>query len=404
MNTRRRRIPCFEVLEPRCLLTTLYDGASGTTPDQQGWLYLTDPLVGASTSQQMNGTVVELDSTADHSEKAGYFSTTHPDLGALDRVAGYHLRFQMQLLAESHASTDRAGLSIIALSQDLVGIELGFWTDRVWAQDDAPLFVHAEEAFTDLTVEAVYDLYIDRDRYTLLKDQQFMLTGPLRDYSQFGAPYDRANLVFIGDDTSSAVAHTALSRIEVDYNTQPVLCVVHQGQDLADGDTIDFGPLPLHATGVEETLTLSNEGDAPWYLDTGLASPPFETLSSPNTFLLPGATTAWVVGTDTDQVGRRAGLLTMESNDPSRGSLQFTLLGYVHSGPPFQNPLDPLDVNDDRAVAPGDAIRVVSYLNRFGAGAELPTGSPPPFLDVNGDDAISAIDAILVVNHLNERA
>ena len=113
--------------------------------------------------------------------------------------------------------------------------------------------------------------------------------------------------------------------------------------------------------------------------------------------------TEWVVETDTDQVGHRDGLLTIESNDPSRGSLQLTLRGYVHSGPPFQNPLDPLDVNDDRAVAPGDAIRVVSYLNRFGAGAELPTSSPPPFLDVNGDDAISAIDAILVVNHLNER-
>ena len=401
MTAWQQRSLCVETLESRCLLTTLYDAELGTTPDQQGWLYFTDPLVGASTSQQMNGTLVELDSTLDRSEKAGYFSTMHPDLGVLDRSAGYHLRFQMRLLTESHGSADRAGLSIIALSQDLVGIEIGFWTDRVWAQDDAPLFVHAEEALADVTVEAVYDLYIDRDRYTLLRDQQFLLTGPLRDYSTFGAPYDRANLVFVGDDTSSADAHAAVARIEVHYDTQPVLCAVHQGQELADGDTIDFGPLPLQSTAAEETLILSNEGAAPWYLDEGLVSLPFQTESPPSVVLLPGATTEWVVETDTDPVGHRDGLLTIESNDPSRGSLQLTLRGYVHSGPPFQNPLDPLDVNDDRAVAPGDAIRVVSYLNRFGTGAELPTGSPPPFLDVNGDDAISAIDALLVVNHLN---
>ncbi|MEE3371391.1 MAG: dockerin type I domain-containing protein [Planctomycetota bacterium] len=403
MTFGQQRSLCVEMLESRCLLTTLYDADLGTTPDQQGWLYLTDPLMGASTTQQMNEAVVELDSTADRSEKAGYFATAHPDLGALDRMAGFHLRFHMRLLAESHASMDRAGLSIIALSQDLVGIELGFWTDRVWAQDDAPLFVHAEEAVTDVTVDAVYDLYIDRDRYTLLQDQQFLLTGPLRDYSAFGAPYDRANLVFVGDDTSSAAAQTAVARIEVHYDTQPVLCAVHQDQELDDGDTIDFGPLPLHSTDAEETLTLVNEGQAPWYLDEGRVSPPFQTQVPPSVFLLPGATTEWVVETDTDQVGRREGLLTIESNDSAHGSLQLTLLGYVHSGPAYQNPLDPLDVNDDRVVAPGDAIRVVSYLNQFGAGAELPTDSPPPFLDVNGDDAISAIDAILVVNHLNER-
>ena len=403
MAARQRRNLCYEPLEPRSMLATLFDGGLGTTPDQQGWLYLTDPMVGATTRQTVIDDAVLLDSTIDDSEKAGYFATLHPGLDSLDRFAGYHLHFQVQLVAETHASQDRAGLSVIVLSQDLAGIELGFWEDRVWAQDDAPLFVHAEEASADLTEAARYDLYVDQDRYTLLRDQQFLLTGALRDYSRFGAPYDRANLVFVGDDTSSAAAATVLKEIGVAYGTQPVLCVAHQGRELSDGEVLDFGPLPLHSTDARETLTVSNEGSAPWFLDDHQLSHGFETLSAPHTFLLAGESTEWSLGTDTGSTGARNGLLTIDSNDRLHPEWRLSLRGYVHAGPAFQNPQEPLDVNDDGEVAPGDAIRVISYLNRVGLGAPLPRTAPPAFLDVNGDDAVSAVDAILVVNDLNRR-
>ena len=404
MAGRHRRSLCYETLEPRSMLATLYDGALGTAPDQQGWLYVTDPLVGAAASQTIDGDAVLLNSTADDSEKAGYFASAHPQLAPLDRLAGYHLRFQIQLITEAHTSQDRAGLSIIALSQDLAGIELGFWSDRVWAQDDTPLFVHAEEAFADLTVAAVYDLYVDQQRYTLLRDQQFLLTGSLRDYSRFGAPYDRANLVFVGDDTSSAEALTALMRIEVEYGTRSQLCVEYDGRPLSDGDVLDFGPLPQDSTDARETLTLSNDGSAPWYLEDSLVSAAFETLSAPDPLLLAGESTEWSLGTDTGSLGPRSGLLTIDSNDSAHPEWGLSLRGYVYTGPPFQNPAEPLDVNDDGAVSAGDAIRVISHLNRIGLGALLPRTSPAPFLDVNGDDAISAIDVILVVNDLNRRA
>ena len=43
----------------------------------------------------------------------------------------------LKLLSETHSTNDRAGLSLIVLSSDLRGIELGFWTNEIWAQSGA---------------------------------------------------------------------------------------------------------------------------------------------------------------------------------------------------------------------------------------------------------------------------
>lgn len=71
----------------------------------------------------------------------------------------------------------------------------------------------------------------------------------------------------------------------------------------------------------------------------------------------------------------------------------------------WQNPLYPLDVNDDLSLAPIDAILVVDDLNRHGArplGEPYPSTLPhQPYLDVNGDQFVAPIDVLLVVNRLN---
>lgn len=206
--------------------TVLYDGALNTgTPNTQGLFYAAN---GPNATQSFAAGVTTLDTTQKKSESAGYsagiFNKPAP---MLDRAAGYSVRFTTQLISEDHAGTnDRAGFSVIALSSDNTGIELGFWTDQIWAQDDDPvLFTHAEEAAFDTTAGLItYDLAIQGDGYALSSGGTSILAGNLRDYSAFGAPYTIKNFIFLGDDTSSAQAESKLSFVSVTTNmptTQP---------------------------------------------------------------------------------------------------------------------------------------------------------------------------------------
>jgi hypothetical protein len=96
------------------------------------------------------------------------------------------------------------------------------------------------------------------------------------------------------------------------------------------------------------------------------------------------------------------------------------------AGPPFQNPANNLDVNNDTFVAPIDALLAINYLNIFSSmtGGNIPLPptappfpAPPPvldptgggvrgnglFLDVNGDSFLTPLDPLLVINFLNAR-
>jgi hypothetical protein len=126
------------------------------------------------------------------------------------------------------------------------------------------------------------------------------------------------------------------------------------------------------------------------------------------------------------------------------------------SAPPWTNPREPLDVDDDANVGPADALQVVNLLNTHGGPVHLQlhappaddglavervlpagTGTPvsedpsavvstigdvpadaamgdaesesffaaiPPYPDVNGNRWVTPLDALLVVNHLNQTA
>lgn len=212
----------------------LYDGSDGSTLAGQGWLYLQNPLFTNQSTYGASGGTTTLDTTAVTSDQAGFFShlpgsTTayHPDLQGivLNRLTGFSLDFGVQLFAETHNSTDRAGFSIILLSSDLLGIELGFWANQIWAQSGPPadvqLFDHAESSATFDTTSSLidYSLAFYQDTYTLYAAANPVLTGSLRDYSSFGLPYTTANFIFFGDDTSSAEASAAISYINL--NQQP---------------------------------------------------------------------------------------------------------------------------------------------------------------------------------------
>jgi hypothetical protein len=192
--------------------TLLYDGGAGSPPSSQSWIYLWNPIFSAQAVQSLSTRGVVLDTTAAMGDQAGWFGN---GLTTLDRTQGYSLRFDLRIIEESHSSGSRAGLSIIALSQDSVGLEVGFWEDKVWVQGDSPLFVREETATFDTTAALrSYHLNVLGSAYTLVADGLELLSGSLRDYSGFGWPYDLTHFLFIGDNTSSGEAHFELARIE----------------------------------------------------------------------------------------------------------------------------------------------------------------------------------------------
>lgn len=227
---------CLAPLVATAQQTILYDGAIGDgtqTPDQQGLAYLTIPIPPESATQQAANGITTLDTTGDRFDHAGYFGL--PDsMPTLDRTTGYTLSFTLRIIEETHADSDsnedskddRAGFSVILISDDLEGIELGFWKYEIWAQHDGmPLFTHNEGVTFPTTDTVRYDLAVQEATYTLMADSTAILTGSLRNYSAFPGipgvppgvlnPYTTPNLLFLGDNTTAASARFALSWVAI---------------------------------------------------------------------------------------------------------------------------------------------------------------------------------------------
>lgn len=205
--------------------TVLYDGARNTgTPNSQGFLYQTLPIPPAGATQSFANGVTTLDTMPARGDMAGYVGRL-TQVPQLDRTEGFKVRFTMQVVEEDHSNSDnngdgvgdRAGFSVIVLSSDRKGVELGFWMDEAWAQDNGDaLFTHAEGASIDTTAAlATYDLTIQDATYTLSRAGAPVLSGPLRDYSVFGPPYTTPDFIFMGDDTSSARARVNITFVSV---------------------------------------------------------------------------------------------------------------------------------------------------------------------------------------------
>jgi hypothetical protein len=213
----------------------LYDAALGGTPDTQGKLALRASPDAIATQVFAEGCTI-LDSMASQPDAAGYFADPR-GIPALDRAAGYALRFTVQVIEEYHADSDknadgigdRAGFSVIVLSSDTKGIELGFWKDQIWAQEQGAaeppagtLFTHAESAPFDTTSRVIaYTLAVQGDQYELSSDGATILRGRLRDYTTFEGPvnpYRTPNFIFLGDDTGSARAVIKLAYVALSTN------------------------------------------------------------------------------------------------------------------------------------------------------------------------------------------
>lgn len=189
----------------------LFEARSDRWPTDQGWSYAAVP--GLAERQHL-GHAVRLVTTATPIEAAGYARQITPPL---DRRVGFNLVLRFRLPVEQHTRNDRAGFSVILLDAERRGIELGFWTNQVFAQADQPLFTRAESTsylFAAEPVEIVLSLHATH--YRLYANGTPLLTGPVRDYTAFtGFPdvYETPNFIFLGDDTTSAAAEVELAAV-----------------------------------------------------------------------------------------------------------------------------------------------------------------------------------------------
>lgn len=208
----------------------LYDATSGHIPSTQLMNFIDFPP-GVATPAYENAVTV-LDTTTSGSETyAGWVSNAGSTSGfpLLDRVAGFHANFSVQVESEDHSNHNRAGFSLIILSNDTTGIELAFWEDEIWVQNDeatGELFTHGEAVSFDTTAGLIsYQLTSINDTYTLTANGLTILSGPLRDYNKFEGfpdPYQTPNFLFIGDNTTSAQARIRLGSVSV-TGLEPIL-------------------------------------------------------------------------------------------------------------------------------------------------------------------------------------
>jgi len=203
-----------------CGLIELYSGNG--LPANESWLaYGNDSLItgGSATQTGVAGGVqlqTDLAVSAGYSNYQPGFSLKNGTYPSLKRADGFALDFRLQVLSENHVSNDRAGFSVTFLDEDHRGIELGFWTDEIWAQADTPLFQRAESASVSTTAVHDYRLEVLGAGYTLFQSGNSILTGSLRNYEAFSGPvdpYELPNFLYMGDNTSSAEANVILGPI-----------------------------------------------------------------------------------------------------------------------------------------------------------------------------------------------
>jgi hypothetical protein len=210
----------------------LYDGSLGTLPGFPFWAYEEEDDAGNQTTPFLQNNAVVIDTTGNRDIKAGFSTRTdlNPALAqSMDRTKGFTLWVKAQLLSEEHFTDedplkDRAGYNVIVLSEDLLGIEIAFWENEIWAQEFVPgdgsqRFIKAEGTAADPTSgQRQYAIWVRGDEYRFFLDGNAGFQGSLRDYSTEGFPYNEANFIFFGDNSTSALGASATANVSLSFH------------------------------------------------------------------------------------------------------------------------------------------------------------------------------------------
>jgi hypothetical protein len=225
----------------------LYQPSAGLTPNTStadGGPYLNFGQSGGGTQNSLGLAGTNLNTTNANTTAAGYSNRgvnilTNPvtpgalinsSFPNLDRSTGFTLKFNVEILSESSASSDRAGFSVIALSSDRQGIEIGFQDNfevgTVFAQN---LNFTQGDNFSSFELLGIfrsptdYELEIFGNTYTLRANNNQILNGNLRLYNDAALfnPYKTPNFIFLGDDTSQAQANINLRNVSITTTAVP---------------------------------------------------------------------------------------------------------------------------------------------------------------------------------------
>ncbi|WP_420628737.1 Calx-beta domain-containing protein [Candidatus Leptofilum sp.] len=230
--------------------TLLYDSSQSNTPSDQNFSYQAlnpQPPFTTQATQIYSAPITVLNTASQLNDYAGY-TVNQPAMPALDRDAGYQLRFDMRLISEDHSgNNNRAGFNVILLSEDVYGVEMAFWENEIWVQEGngADLFTQAEGTLFNTTNTLTnYALTVISNTYLLAANGMPLLSGNLRQYTDWEPPsmilpdpYEQPNQLFLGDDTSSAGAEVWLGDVAIETEIAPTISVEQTAVSLPEATT-----------------------------------------------------------------------------------------------------------------------------------------------------------------------
>ncbi|BAY08331.1 DUF4347 domain-containing protein [Calothrix sp. NIES-2098] len=341
-------------------LVPLYNSSLGSTPNTQGWLQFgASPALGSSVP--LGGTQSIVQTTTGYETKlvstqfggAGYSNYNaglpiqlNPALPVLDANKGFTVSFDLKINSESHSQDDnndgiqdRAGFSVIVVTSDNTkAIELGFWGDQIWAQNDGPnvapgstrtLFTHSateSASYDTMSTLSHYDLTIKGDTYSLFAagGKVPILTGILRNYTAFDHtsagplgtslpydPYERTNFIFLGDNTTAAQADVNLKNITLETNNRVRFVPATDSNGTAGIKFRGWDGTDGLASGTAGVNTAVGGGTTPFSTDVETAG---ITINPVNIFTGTSANEAFVATTKTDIFDGKDGLDRVSAN------------------------------------------------------------------------------------------
>ena len=175
---------------------------------------------------------------------------------------------------------------------------------------------------------------------------------------------------------------------------------VFDGTDFSSGiwdafaTTVALNTIPGHEQFAQSSVIFNSLGD------DVLATGTVVTLSIDTTDFSAGNTFDLLL--DSPQIGAPSNFILFGGTglppEISNGSI--TLVS------PWQNPIDPIDVDGDGSIFPLDALTSINEINARGTGPlplppVPPPDGPPPYYDVDGDGSLLPIDVLAVINHIN---
>jgi hypothetical protein len=230
------------IYQPQSLSLTLYNGDLRNSPTSQGELSFGAlsssgmPLAPMGFESITTGGVSVI-TNANGAEYAGYSnynpltaSFLNPSFPTLDQNKGYSILFNFSLDTTTDNSPNRAAFSLTAIGEGNQGIEIGFESNTIFAQNSN--FTRGENVSFSTSENIDYEVKVLGNQYQLLANNSEILNGFLRTYSfnplasdpPLGTfnPYEIPNFLFFGDNTGQEFGSFTFSSAEVIINSTTV--------------------------------------------------------------------------------------------------------------------------------------------------------------------------------------